>query len=260
MQQSLHLTPQLLQSIRLLQLDGMQLEQEIRRALEQNPLLELDESVSNPESPDANIDSGAQEVTVVDEWPEMVAWERPAHSGDNAPDNDPLQRLVAPESTDLHLTILNALALELTPQQWEVAVFWLEHCDDAGYLDHCHIQLSKIACARFALPADDIEAVRQRLLHGEPAGMAACDVRECLQAQLTALSGVVPGRHLARRIVDSGLDLLANHDYPALAARVNAEEIDIRRAVRLIQSLQPHPGETAAEQTPYVSMGTGRSP
>ncbi|MGH8087551.1 MAG: RNA polymerase factor sigma-54, partial [Stenotrophomonas sp.] len=42
--QQLHLTPQLLQSIRLLQLDGMQLELEIRRALETNPLLELEEA------------------------------------------------------------------------------------------------------------------------------------------------------------------------------------------------------------------------
>lgn len=41
--QQLHLTPQLLQSIRLLQLDGLQLEMEIRRALENNPLLELEE-------------------------------------------------------------------------------------------------------------------------------------------------------------------------------------------------------------------------
>ena len=41
--QQLHMTPQLLQSIRLLQFDGLQLEQEIRRVLEQNPLLELEE-------------------------------------------------------------------------------------------------------------------------------------------------------------------------------------------------------------------------
>ena len=41
--QQLHLTPQLLQSIRLLQLDGLQLELEIRRMLETNPLLEIDE-------------------------------------------------------------------------------------------------------------------------------------------------------------------------------------------------------------------------
>ena len=42
--QQLHLTPQLLQSIRLLQLDGLQLELEVRRALDLNPLLEVEET------------------------------------------------------------------------------------------------------------------------------------------------------------------------------------------------------------------------
>ena len=42
--QQLHLTPQLLQSIRLLQLDGLQLEMEVRRALDLNPLLEVEEA------------------------------------------------------------------------------------------------------------------------------------------------------------------------------------------------------------------------
>lgn len=47
--QQLHLTPALLQSIRLLQLNGLQLEQEIRQALENNPLLELEEHVADAE-------------------------------------------------------------------------------------------------------------------------------------------------------------------------------------------------------------------
>jgi len=63
MQQSLHLTPQLLQSIRLLQLDGMQLEQEIQRALEQNPLLELEEP--QPISEQTPV---SEDVVIVDEW------------------------------------------------------------------------------------------------------------------------------------------------------------------------------------------------
>jgi len=252
MQQSLHLTPQLLHSIRLLQLDGMQLEQEIRRALEQNPLLELDESTTASGVPDPADDIGMVNVASVAEWPETPVWDLPAYRGNCHGDDDPLQRLAAPASSDLHLTILGALALELPPRHWEVAAFWLEHCDDAGYLEAGYDVLLQTACTRFDLPAARIEAVRQRLLHGEPAGMAARDLRECLRAQLTALSESIPGQHLALRIVDDGLELLANHDYPALASRVHAGEIDVRRAVRLIRSLQPRPGETASDHPPYI--------
>jgi len=251
MQQSLHLTPQLLQSIRLLQLDGMQLELEVRRALEQNPLLELDESQAASDPQDAAA-AEALEVAAVDDWPESAVWDGPVNKADGHRDDDPLQRLVAPESSDLHLTILSALALELPPRQWEAAVFWLEHCDEAGYLDADHASLLQVACTRFALMADEIESVRQHLLHGEPAGMAARDLRECLQAQLTALPGLVPGRGLARRIVDTGLELLAAHDTPALAAHVQAEEDDVRHAVRLIQSLHPRPGQSLPERVPYI--------
>ena len=65
--QQLHMTPQLLQSIRLLQLDGLQLELEIRRVLEQNPLLELDEEpVASPVPERAD---AATEVAAFDELP-----------------------------------------------------------------------------------------------------------------------------------------------------------------------------------------------
>jgi len=251
MQQSLHLTPQLLQSIRLLQLDGMQLELEIQRALEQNPLLELDESPAVSVE-DHDVDATAADIVCVDEWPETASWDIPARTGNNSLEHDPLQRLVAPESSDLHLNILNALALELPPQQWEAAVFWLEHCDDAGYLDEDRAVLLQAACAQLALPASEIEAVRQHLLHGEPAGMAASDLRECLHAQLSMLADNVPGRVLAGRILDSGMELLAQHDYQALAVCVDADENDVFHAVRLIQSLQPRPGETVSEPVPYI--------
>jgi len=251
MQQSLHLTPQLLQSIRLLQLDGMQLELEIQRVLEQNPLLELDESSPLP-SEEPVTETGLPEVTAVDEWPESGHWDAPVSKSDPGSHDDPLQRLAAPESSDLHLTILSALALELPPRQWKAAIFWLEHCNDAGYLDNDHATLLQAACTCADLPAHEVEAVRQHILHGDPAGMAAIDLRECLSAQLTALSKSTAHHRLAQSIVDNGLDLLARHDYPALAARVHAEPHDLHQAVRLIRSLQPRPGESVDEQGQYI--------
>lgn len=86
--QQLHLTPQLLQSIRLLQLDGMQLELEIRRALETNPLLELEELADSSDDV-ATSDDGASDIAAFDELPErdvgrakqqLERWRRRPHA------------------------------------------------------------------------------------------------------------------------------------------------------------------------------------
>ncbi|MFT4246810.1 MAG: RNA polymerase factor sigma-54 [Pseudomonas sp.] len=239
--QQLHLTPQLLQSIRLLQLDGMQLELEIRQALENNPLLELEES-QDEVAAHRDDDAAALEVAAFDELPESSMWDVTGASWQDGGD-DRMQRIAAGESTDLHLRVLQTLALELDERELAVAGFWLEHTDEAGYLDAGLDALTLLARARFDLADTAVEAIRQRLLHGEPAGLAAVDLRECLLAQLATLPGPVAARPLAARILGGGLELLAGHDYPALARCLRVEEADVREAVRLILSLQPRPGE-----------------
>ncbi|WP_313255940.1 RNA polymerase factor sigma-54 [Stenotrophomonas sp.] len=244
--QQLHLTPALLQSIRLLQLNGMQLELEVRQALESNPLLELqDEQEESPAT--ANGNDAQVETAAFDELPESSMWDV-AGGGWNDGEDDRMARIAAGESTDPQLRVLNALALELDASDLAIASFWLEHCDDAGYLQGALAELTRLASARLDRTASDVEAVRQRLLHGEPAGMAAIDLRECLLAQLAALPGVVPARHLAARLLDADLQLLANHDYAALAVALDAEQDDVLEAFRLILSLQPRPGDSLQPQ------------
>jgi RNA polymerase sigma-54 factor len=240
--QQLHLTPQLLQSIRLLQLDGMQLELEIRRALETNPLLELEEA-PEPAAADASDDTTTVDVAAFDELPESAMWDVAGASWNDG-DDDRLQRIAADESSDPQLRALQRLSLELDARELAVASFWLEHCDDAGYLDAPLEQLTLLASAHCDIDAAGVEAVRQQILHGDPAGLAARDLHECLSVQLRALHGRVPARHLAQRVLDQGLDHLAAHDYPALARQLDAEVADIHEAVRLILSLQPRPGDS----------------
>jgi len=239
--QQLHLTPQLLQSIRLLQLDGMQLEQEIQRALDENPLLEIEDAgeadVVAGDAADAATDTAA-----FDELPEPSLWDTPGASWQDG-DDDRMARIEAGQSSDPHVRILQDLALELDDTALAVAAFWLEHCDDAGYLDAPLHSLQLLATARHDIAQDAVEAVRQRLLQGVPAGMAAVDLSECLQAQLAALPGRVPARHLAMRLLSGSMELLASHDLGAMAQQHDAEQDDVREALRLILSLQPRPGD-----------------
>ena len=87
------------------------------------------------------------------------------------------------------------------------------------------------------------EAIRQRLLHGTPAGLAAVDLRECLLAQIHDLPAKDAGVVLARDMIERSLALVAQRDWPALAAAHGAPMEALRVAARLIQSLNPKPGE-----------------
>lgn len=247
--QQLHLTPQLLQSIRLLQLDALQLQLEVTRALELNPMLELDEDSDAGSVPgqDADAQAPSLETAAFDELPESSMWDV-AGAGWNDADDDRMQRIAEQGSSDPCVRILQQLALELDPRTLEIAGFWLEHCDDAGYLDGDHAALLLRACARFDVSAERIESVRQRLLHGEPAGVAARDLQECLLSQLAALPGPVAGRTLAARILRDCLPALATHDHALIARTLEAEPADVQSAIGLVLSLQPRPLEAGADQ------------
>ena len=239
--QQLHLTPALLQSIRLLQLNGMQLELEIRQALETNPLLELEAEREAADDTQAGATEAAVETAAFDELPESSMWDVAGASWHDG-DDDRMANIAGGQSSDPHLRVLQPLALELDDTDLAIAAFWLEHSDEAGYLEAPLEQLTLLCCARTDRDAAHVESIRQRLLTGEPTGMAAQDLGECLRAQLDALPSPVPARPLARRLL-AQLELLASHDYPAMAKALDVEEADIHEAVRLILSLQPRPGD-----------------
>ncbi len=247
--QQLHLTPQLLQSIRLLQLNAQQLQMEVTQALEQNPLLELEEEATATQADDtaaSAADAAALDTAAFDELPEPSMWDVPGASW-SGEGEDRMQRIAEPGSSDPFVRVLQSLSLELDVGELEIAQFWLEHCDDAGYLDGDHQALLLRAVARFDVVADRVEAVRQRLLHGDPAGLAARDAGECLRAQLAALPAPCPGRSLAARILEQCLAELAAHDHAAIARKLQVEAEDVAEAVRLVLSLQPRPAQADAD-------------
>jgi len=252
--QHIHLTPALLQSIGLLQLNGLQLEQQVRQMLETNPLLELEEAFSTDSTDTKPADAAEQiaqlETAAFDELPEGVFWDT-ASFACNSFDEEATARLAAPQSTDPHVRILHDLALELDSNALEIAAFWLEQCDEAGYLSEGLDELTARAVVRFACDPKQVEAIRQRLLHGDPLGMAASSLEECLRVQLQALPSSLAGRPVALRLL-ANLEALANHDYAALAAQYGVEVDAVRQGLRLILSLQPRPGQVFSPENNNV--------
>lgn len=228
MAQGVNLTPQLLQSIRLLQLTSQQLEQELAQTLDRNPLLETEDAESEVESIE-DAEAAQLEAAAWDELPEAAFMSGLSGNSAGGSDlEDASARIAEGESTDMRLRLLDLLALHWNKTDLTMAAWWLDRCDDNGYLEQPLDEL--LAEGAVSFDADDLQVVRQRLLHGEWAGMAAADPAECLRAQLrVAPKG--PANALAARILADHLNLLAAHDDAALAAATNASLEEDRKSV-----------------------------
>src|SRR5918993_4405816 len=215
--QHLTLTPQLQQSIRLLQLSTVELNQELERYLAENPLLERadipggDEAGSPP--PPKGADPAAEaaptsEENARDESPSLVE-ENAAYNDDNGPvgassarreddDRDDFTQFAAAEPT-LHEHLMQQISLTgLTPRDKLIAEFVVGHLDEDGYLKQ---ELEELRDAAIAAMSDvEIEELQIALRHVqnlEPTGVGARDVAECLELQLKALPAATEHRDLA---------------------------------------------------------------
>lgn len=238
--QGVNLTPQLLQSIRLLQLTSQQLEQELQQVLERNPLLEQEEPAEEADVA-AEAEATTLEAAAWDELPEpsFLAGIAAAGSGDD----DGMARIADSASSDPRVRLLQELALHWDTRDLELAAWWLDRCDDRGYLEQPLDELLAEGRSAFPQRAGELETIRQRLLHGDWPGMAARDAGECLRAQLAA-QPESESRDLADRILREHLDLLAAHDEAALAEALAADPALVHAAIALILSLRAHPVES----------------
>jgi RNA polymerase sigma-54 factor len=258
--QQLALTPQLQQAIRLLQLSQLELETELRQITETNPLLEFtDDSEEptldvdgNPSEPAADAEPPAENATETktDDWESDPSREAESYgpsgggtvNGSGGGEEDDFEpQNAAPEGLREHLVW--QLNLEsLSPREQAIALAIIDALDDDGYL---HEGLASVLAAlppQHGVDEAEIDAVRRRLQHLDPTGVASLDLRDCLLAQLQQLEPDTPQLALACGIVEIGLDLLAKNDLPRLASKLKSPIEDIADASALIRSLDPRPG------------------
>jgi RNA polymerase sigma-54 factor len=253
MGQQLHLTPQLLQSIRLLQLPALELEQTVRTALERNVMLEQDEEAA--EDADAGADADAPAVEPPAGPADALDRDWLESAGGVLGKAGPLEdeegfeaRRPAPEPADARLKILAQLRLTLDGRDLRVAEALLDEVDDAGYLARPFTEVH--AAVQAAVPgaaAPQVLGVLHHLQRLDPPGYGATDLRDCLLIQLEMLGPLTPGRTLAMRLVADHLEALARPDAAALAAAVGSDAAQVARALRLVRSLAPKPGVAGSD-------------
>ncbi len=247
--QSLALTPQLQQAIRLLQLSRLELEIELNLALESNPLLDMteesadDEDGASEDSAEADAASDAADSADADEQPLDLEFDRTEFRG-TALDEDGMEPQDA-EIEDLRDHLLWQLNLTPMPDRDRaIATTIIEAVDDDGYLGESDETIRDTLASLYRIDIDDIEPVRHLVQRFDPVGVASRNLRECLSVQLGALDPETPGLALACRLVDEHLEALAKQDRARICQRLHAGEAEFEVALALIRSLAPKPGSS----------------
>jgi RNA polymerase sigma-54 factor len=260
--QHLTLTPQLQQSIRLLQLSTLELNAEVERLLQENPLLEKaddDEgsapppefapsmvTVSNSESQDEGRDQPpATDFDVLANAGGDNDWGSASGSSDDDDEHFSPQQ-VATCSLRNHLNEQLAL-LNLPLRDRQLASALIDALDDDGYLTTSLEELLALLPEELGFDADDLSIGLKHVQNLEPAGVGARDAAECLALQLKAMPASTPFRAEALKLVEHHLPLLAARDFAKLKRLLHTDDDGIRGVRTLITSLNPRPGAEFAQ-------------
>jgi RNA polymerase sigma-54 factor len=276
--QSLTMTPQLQQAIKLLQLSSLELQAEIQETLDANPLLEQDDNFDEITVIDAeqlrqngaNGEDAADSTTLGNtltenraeqQLPDELAidaqWDQ---IYDNLP-NSPTQS--SGSSTDNRDMFENQAGVEDTLQKhllWqldgvhqslvdrEIGLAILDSIDDRGYLTETIEDLHEGLVQEFdTLELDEIEAVLHLIQHFDPVGVGARSPSECMAVQLSQYDADTPHLTKAKVLVDKYLEQLAGNDIALLKRRLQASESELAEIIKLIQTTNPHPGHSISQ-------------
>ncbi|MCC7041288.1 MAG: RNA polymerase factor sigma-54 [Burkholderiales bacterium] len=279
--QHLTLTPQLQQSIRLLQLSTLELNAEVDRILQENPLLEREEGDDDTIAPelaasilpagatsdpardddgdgDGDMPAGVDTAPTRDDLPDVTDFADYGGGGDGdwgsgaSNDEDDFAPQQAATST-LREHLLEQLALlNLALRDRQIVAALIDALDDDGYLAASLDEIGELF-ADDAIEPEELTIGLKYLQSFEPAGVGARSPAECLALQLQALPKATPYRDEALQTVDGHLPLLAARDFAKLRRVLRCDDAGVKGVRELIRSLNPRPGAAfSRDEANYV--------
>ena len=253
--QTLVMTPQLQQAIKLLQLSNLELTNYVEHELERNPLLERDEA--EDAAPAAGADDaadGAEEVSPsADVAPDLdtdydnlwgsegasdmgtIGLHETRRLSRELGDSSDLLDQTAAREVGLRDHLLNQINIDrLDPVDRVIGVHLTDLIDDAGYISE---DLTPIA-QRLGCDVARIETTLEMLQRFDPPGIFARSLRECLALQLRDRNRLDP----AMETLLDNLDLLADQENEELQKRCGVDAEDFDEMLAEIRALNPKPG------------------
>ena len=278
--QHLALTPQLQQSIRLLQLSTLELHQELEQILTDNPMLErvddpLDHSVrlladgalSPPPSADgaagssdiANAPTNEVDIPVADssEAPDAPATSESDWSFDDvartakAPDDEDARPQLGAYQITLREHLLEQMRVSVRDLRDRALVECvIDALNEDGYLEESLDDIHQRLPAECDIDLDELTIALKMVQSFDPSGVAARTPSECLALQIRQMPHIaLVTRRRAIVIVEAHLLLFAQRDFNKLKKALDCDDEDLREAQTVIRQCNPHPGASFARDT-----------
>ena len=249
--QSLTMTPQLQQAIRLLQLPTIELQAHIRETLESNVMLEPDEeSETATFQPLATTEMGGEatapqpeaDIEVIDDaWNDQSVG--PAENPWSPGEDERQQDIADAGGQTLREHLLWQLELlQLDARELAIGRAIIDAINDDGYLVDLLEDIAATLRPEINASKDEVSAVLASVQALDPAGVGARTVSECLALQLELLDPATPGLATARLLVLNHLELVATRDFTALHRELRTSGVDLEQALSLVRACHPHPG------------------
>ena len=247
------ISPQQIQMIKLLELPTMQLEERIKREIEENIVLEEDTETQG-DSEDA------PEKISVDEYVGKED-DTPSYKAriNNFSKDDKERPVYITEARSLGESLIEQLRFRsLSDEELTIAAYIVGSIDDDGYLRRDLQSLSDdLAFTRgMEVSPEEIERILHIVHELEPAGIGARTLQECLLLQMRQQQADSEAKRLAHKIISSHFESFAKKHYERLIARLGVTEDEFREAIDYIRTLSPKPGnlytEGGVDTTPYI--------
>jgi len=265
--QQLTLTPQLQMAIRLLQLPVLDLQAELREALEKNLMLEMDDGLelAPPKGEQQLPPDGLRETAVApaegsteshEDFREELSYADVSDygagfGGQGGGEADDQRDYADVSGTSLRDHLLGQVDVEFPEgDQKFIATMLVDAIDEDGYLTEPLEEICANLAPELATDVDEVERVLARIQRFDPLGVGSRDLSECLLLQLAPFAPDTPGLDLVRRLAADCLKELGEQDYGAIRRRLECNVEDLEHAVALLRSLNPRPGSAADTRPP----------
>ncbi|WP_075603425.1 RNA polymerase factor sigma-54 [Saccharicrinis aurantiacus] len=244
------LSPLQIQVIKLLEVPAAQLEQRIKKEIEENPVLELEgerrDNPDNPEENDREVNNDKDELSIEDyiqneDVPSYKLQSR-NFSKDDKHDDIPFS-----DGASFHEHLIDQLGLRiLDDKQRLMAEHIIGNVDEDGYLRREIDEIIDDIAFSQNIEFEEKEAldVLKVVQDFEPPGVAARNLQECLILQLEKKDKTFPSVNDAYNIIKYHFEEFTRKHYDKITKRLSLEEEDVRDALEEILKLNPKPGSS----------------
>ncbi|MBQ2912314.1 MAG: RNA polymerase factor sigma-54 [Bacteroidales bacterium] len=229
------LSPLQIQTIKLLELPTLELEQKIRKELEENPVLDEITESADPED-DSPKNVSLSEYPADDPTPSYKLY-----VNNQGKDLKPQYNTFSVKESFQENLIVQLGYRKLDERSRSIAIFIIGSLDDDGYLRRDLESLSYDILLRLNIETDEqeLENILKVIQEFEPAGVGARDLRECLLLQL---SPKTPAQERARTILDIYFQEFTKKHYSKIISRMGITQDELKEAIDEIIRLNPRPG------------------